>query len=445
MKIDVKKGFFFIICCCFIFCYSYFYSRLFNDEIWNYGFAYNISLGMIPYRDFNMIITPFYAFLSSLFIVLFGHHLWSIHILNAIMISSMLFIMWDVLKEKVLLVFPVILLYCYPGYNLFSLFLVIIFIYICDKKNPYQDLVMGLLCSVLFLTKQTVGFCFMIPTIYYAKNKMKCFISFSVPIMIFLIYLIYHQALYSFLDYCFLGMFDFSTANKILFFLPIEIVICIILLFSIIKSRGKNRQIFYILMYQIITIPIMDDYHFMIGFIPVLYYWLEYVELKKYKIKYYFLIVLFVIMYWNYLSNGYGTCHYYSDKSSYLYGRYVDQYIEDSISVISEYMEKVKSDYDSIFLFTQNSYEIKMNTSYLINKFDLINNGNMGYHGSFKYIDEIENTCLNHRCLFIVYKYEINFEDLNANQTNVDIIDFVYKNYPKKEEVDVFEIFESVI
>ena len=29
-----------------------------RDEIWNYGFSYNIATGLIPYKDFNMVITP---------------------------------------------------------------------------------------------------------------------------------------------------------------------------------------------------------------------------------------------------------------------------------------------------------------------------------------------------------------------------------------------------
>ena len=32
------------------------------DEIWNYGFSYAIRLGEIPYRDFNMVLPPFYSF-----------------------------------------------------------------------------------------------------------------------------------------------------------------------------------------------------------------------------------------------------------------------------------------------------------------------------------------------------------------------------------------------
>lgn len=35
------------------------------DEVWNYGFSNNIYNGMIPYKDFNMIVTPFYPYFIS--------------------------------------------------------------------------------------------------------------------------------------------------------------------------------------------------------------------------------------------------------------------------------------------------------------------------------------------------------------------------------------------
>lgn len=38
------------------------------DEIWNYGFSYNIYKGLVPYRDFNMVLTPFYPMFMSLFL-----------------------------------------------------------------------------------------------------------------------------------------------------------------------------------------------------------------------------------------------------------------------------------------------------------------------------------------------------------------------------------------
>ena len=47
--------------------FNLFINGLTNDEVWNYGFAYNISNGLIPYKDFNMLITPLFPLIMSIF------------------------------------------------------------------------------------------------------------------------------------------------------------------------------------------------------------------------------------------------------------------------------------------------------------------------------------------------------------------------------------------
>lgn len=43
-----------------------------GDEIWNYSFAKNICEGKLPYTDFNMIPTPLSAYVSAVFMRIFG-------------------------------------------------------------------------------------------------------------------------------------------------------------------------------------------------------------------------------------------------------------------------------------------------------------------------------------------------------------------------------------
>ncbi len=441
--VNYKKVLCFLGGCCLFFVYSYFFSTLFNDEIWNYGFSYNIANGLVPYRDFNMIITPLYSFIGSIFIIVFGHHLWSIHILNSIMIVFMLWLIYRKIGKKVLLFVPVLLLYCYPGYNLFSVFLIIILLYICEEDFKYYDFIMGLLCGLLFLTKQTIGICMFVPMIYYSKRKIKSIISFLCSILIFIIYLVWNNAFYQFIDYCFLGMFDFGNHNKVLLFLPIEIFICVFLGIRLLKSKFLDKRVFYLLMFQIVTVPIMDDYHFMIGFMPVYLYILDHICMKDYRFKYYVIIAFFSFGFWNYMANGYSNIYLYQDKKSYLYGRYIPEYIEKNITDISEYMESIKDDFDYVFLLTQNSYMVKLNTSYSINKFDLINNGNMGYRGSEKYIQELKDQCERKKCLFMIYKYEIDVDNPKGNQTNFDILNYVSTSYDMIQEVSNFILYES--
>ena len=36
------------------------------DELWNFNFALNISNGLVPYRDFNILQTPLMPFISGI-------------------------------------------------------------------------------------------------------------------------------------------------------------------------------------------------------------------------------------------------------------------------------------------------------------------------------------------------------------------------------------------
>ena len=71
----------------------------------------------------------------------------------------------------------------------------------------------------------------------------------------------------------------------------------------------------------------------------------------------------------------------------------------------------------------------------------MINNGNMGYKGSENYIKEIKSYCNNHKCMFILYKYE--FRKNNGSQTNKELIDFVKNTYVRIDSFDSFYIYIS--
>ena len=120
----------------------------------------------------------------------------------------------------------------------------------------------------------------------------------------------------------------------------------------------------------------------------------------------------------------------------YLYGRNVPSYVE--INNISDYIEENKKNYNHIYFFSKNAYYVKLNTSYGLDKYDMICNGNMGYNGANKYIKEINDYCSNNSCLFILYKYEFSN---NITQTNKNLVDYVKKNYDIYDEIDVFDIY----
>ena len=61
------------------------------DEIWNYGFIHSIYSGLIPYKDFNMVLTPFYPFIMSIPLHIFGSSILIVHIFSSLMITFMFY------------------------------------------------------------------------------------------------------------------------------------------------------------------------------------------------------------------------------------------------------------------------------------------------------------------------------------------------------------------
>lgn len=436
----VKTLLIFLLIYVVCFLYSFFVSELYNDEIWNYGFSYNILAGLVPYRDFNMIVTPLYSFLVVPFLKVFGNYLISLHLFNSIVLALIIYIGYRNLGWKSFILIPLVFLNCYPGYNIFSVLLILVIICLVDTHFKYKDFILGIFVGLMFLTKQTIGICLVIPLMFYSKNKFKAIVGMICPIMILIIYLIINSALYEFIDYCFLGMFDFGESNSIWLFFPLELIICLIMLYKLFKSKFSNKSLFYLIMHQIVTVPICDDYHFMIGFIPVVYYFLLNIKIEKYKIKYYVIISLTFFYCWNFIVHNFDGINIYTDKSSYLYGRNAD--IPEEVDEVVEYIDKSKDSYDHIYLFSKNAYYIKLEAKYDLDKFDLINDGNMGYNGEERYIEEIFDYCNVNSCMFVLYKYEFNNE---INQTNKNIVEFVHYNYNKKEELEWFYVYTNNI
>ena len=83
MKLKSVFNFLFLFILFFIF--NLIISPLNLDEIWNYGFSLNIYNGLVPYKDFNMVITPLYPFINALLFHIFGNTMLVFHIINALL------------------------------------------------------------------------------------------------------------------------------------------------------------------------------------------------------------------------------------------------------------------------------------------------------------------------------------------------------------------------
>ena len=432
----------FLIVFLLTFIFGFFFYSIYIDEVWNYGFAYSISKGLIPYKDFNMIITPLYPFLLSFFINLFGNYLYSMYIFNSLIASLIFIIMFKKIKYKSLIIYPLVLFIIGLGYNLFAIFLALLIVMLCKYKYKYTNVILGILVSFLFLTKQNIGFVFLIPLFFYSKS-FKDFIlrlfSFSVPILLFLVYLEFNGALYNFIDYCFLGLFDFASKNIMYFLIWLWLPIVFYLIYKLFKSKFIDEECMYVLCFQMMAYPLFDIFHFNISFILFIFYFLGKVNLNKFKQSIYVILsFLFLICLTIFSFNGFV---YGSRKSSFLYMRLLGNNVENGILELEDYVYSnlylFDNDFDNFYIFDDLSYLIKLDMNLQIGKYDLINNGNMGYRGENNIIEKLEEKCSNNSCMFVLPKNEVD------NQINKSILKYVKDNYIKINNINIFDIYVS--
>ena len=142
-------------------------NTLTHDEVWNYGFAYNIANDLIPYKDFNMVITPLFPILGAIFMTIFGKSLVIYHIFNAIICTWIFYYMKKNNSKSYYIPYYILLFNALPNYSLFCILLLYILMDMESKKT--NDYLVGIFLGLTFLTKQNIGIYLCIPTIF-VKN-----------------------------------------------------------------------------------------------------------------------------------------------------------------------------------------------------------------------------------------------------------------------------------
>lgn len=432
IKNNYKYFFVFLL---IIFCSNFCYP-LNLDEIWNYGFANNIFRGLIPYRDFNMVITPFYPFLMSLFLNIFGTNSFVMTVINAIMVTLCLKILFKLIGDKYIIVLMFMLVpacLIFPSYNVFLFILLVILIFLENKciKNHY---LIGFLLGILILTKQSVGFFLLLPSFYYIKDLkiiFKRFIGFIIPVIIFIIYLLINKAFYNFLDLCVFGLFNFTDNNLGFNFLLIPSIIMIILTIYFIIIDRKCIINYYVLAFYSIIIPIVDFAHFSYAFWAFLILILPKINIKyiNYKFFSYFVIIIFsiIVLYEN-ISCGF----VYPNKINHFEYRLINN---NNLSITYDINQFIGENMDKkVILFDGNGYYFRIINDEDCSYLDLLNIGNFGYNGSLKLIDEIKK----HRdYIYLVSNLEIR-DDTQTDQT---ALNYIIHNGDKIGSINMYDIY----
>ena len=406
------------------------------DEIWNYGFSHNLYSGLIPYKDFNMVITPFYPFIMSLGFHIFGSSMLVFHIEHAIILICLCVLLFLLIDKKAwfivaLMLFPVNV--SFPSYNIFLYFLLVLIIYL--EKEKKSDYLIGFLLGLCVLTKHSVGLCLLLPSLYYIKDLKKVgrrFLGFIVPLFVFIIYLIITKSMIPFIDLCILGLFDFASENGKAFniYFLLFIIMIGITIYFIVKDR-KNLVNYYVLAFYSIMIPLFDIYHFMVAFLAFLILILS--KVKKDIIKpglFGISIILFATVLL--MDSRFKSKIIYPNNIKHFEYRFIDY---DSILFTNKVNDYIKKNSDREFVFlNSNGYYFRLINDMKISYIDLINAGNFGYNGSDKLLKEIKKR---KNSIFLVDKSELS----PIKQSDKQALNYVIYNGKKIGNIDFFDIY----
>ena len=437
MKKELRKFTFYVVLFFIFLFWNLIISPVNLDEVWNYGFAHNIYNGLIPYKDFNMVITPLYPFIISLPFYLFGSNMLVFHITNACMLTILSSFLFKLVDKKALIIILFLLFplpITFPSYNIFLFFLLVLIIY-CEK-NCVNDYIIGILLAFVCLTKQSVGICMLLPSLYYLKDKHKLFkrfIGFIGPCFMFLVYLLCTNSIVQFFDLCLFGLFDFAEENgkqfNVYWFL---FIIVIVFTFILIKKDKRDIANNYALAFYSILIPLFDTYHFqvmLLGFLFIIIQKLKFLE----KINLTLLFVGIVIGVSSvYFIKRYDSRIVYPNDIKYFEYRLLDY---DSINFTKEVNSFIKENSDKEIIFLcSNGYYFRIVNDMKIGYIDLINAGNWGYNGSDKIFDTISNI---KNAIYIVDESELD----EVKQTDKKIIKYILENGRKVKTIRIYDIY----
>lgn len=408
------------------------------DEIWLYGFSHNMYNGLIPYLDFNMIVTPLYNFILSIPFYLFGSSMLIYHISQALLFTGLSYFLFDLLKGKAWF----IILFCFfpvsifsQGYNVLLFYFFVLLVWL--EKNNKNDYIIGVILALSLLTKQSVGVMFLLPSLIYIKNYkkiLKRFCGFIIPCLIFLIYLICSGSLYSFIDLCILGLFDFATGNGKLFNIYFILTLFMILItVYFIRKDPKDINMYYILAFYSVCIPLFDLKHFQQAFLALLF-GILYNKNFNMTFNYYLLIFgillgeMFVIG-GNRLSKDY----VYPNNINHFEYRFIEKDVVKFTNKVNKYLEE--NDYEKFVFLDSNGYYFKIINDIPISSVDLLNIGNFGYNGSDKLFNIIKD--------MDDYVFIIDFSELErGNQTDKSIIKYVLNHGKKIDSIEFYDVYK---
>lgn len=412
------------------------------DAAWNYGFSYAFSKGEVPFKDFNMITPGLYNFVMSLGLHISHNNLLFL-IEQSLLITLTFFIVYKMYGKKswlflFFMVFPSFYAFT-PTYNFFLMFLTILLIYL--EKEEANDYLIGVVLSLCILTKHTVGIFLVIPSfIFYFKDKkklLKRFIGCLIPVIIYVVYLLFIGALKYFFDLCVLGLFDFASKNGefVLIYVALTFILLVLNVLYVIFNR-KDIMGYYILCFFSVMIPIFSFYHFSVYLAICSLMLLSILKKKDISDNYlgFLGIVLTLITFSFNLTFVSGEYFFHIHNFDYLYS---NKESRDNFKRLNDLYLKYRDD-SSVNILSSKGVLIKIINEEKLDYFMVPLNGNFGYNGTLKMIDKVKD---NDKSYYIIDMNEYKRTKVYDGQFALEICDYIIKNSKIIEENEDYNVY----
>ena len=443
-----------------------------GDEIWNFGFVYKMSNGLLPYKDLNIIVTPLFHIIGVAFLKVFGKSLLSFKIYNIVICLTTYFTMFKIFKNLnikkensiiyLLLIFLITSGIAVSGanYNLLAIEFVLITILLV-VKNKQNYIVYGLLIFATALTKQNIGIYLAIGLTGYIlvnridiiKKVFKMYITVCLSGIIFLFVLNKIGILYDFYSYTFAGIMEFKNNNFTLTIYTVIFLLEILMgMFNVYVINNKKIKIDKSIKNNVVNIlvisipmllvayPIFNWFHIMTSFLimPLSFiYLLDQTFLKdiitKEKIVI-FLLFIFILIKIIVTMNGICDMKIIKDKTSPYYGALISKKNEENTNKIIQYILQNRENNIDTKILSYDAMSYTILTGGNNKKIVLPFLGNLGKDGENGLIEEIKQL-RNTKILIKTNEEDVFWQESKKTR------EYIKNNYIKEGTIEDFDIY----
>lgn len=462
-----------------------------GDESYNFLNSYKMANGLTIYKDNNVIITPIFFYISSIFMQLFGKNILIYRTLNLIIGTLTMFLCYKIFKKlnmekRFSIIFTLIITIMIDNiikgganYNVlaYTLYLLGLYLFLKMKDGTTKSIVQGMMIFIVFATYQKLGASYFVALSIYEictknyKSLLKEYATALMFLIIFLLYFYLQDNLINFLNYTVLGIGEFGSKNTAIqsnitsilldILIPIITIIVNIIVINTVNKKmdiSKNEKILlknkvialytFAICAYIIAIPIFNQYHLtlasiimLINLFYIIYFLIKPITQEK-RIKRVINIIIILIVIILLINSIVQMASYISNiktipDNSPFFGGILDEKLSETIKEVGEY---IKNNNKNTIVFSEYATLISVYTNDLDNaEFDLPFRGNLGKDGEEGLIQKIKN--MKDTQFLLLHESDENKE---LYQFAFYAADYIKENMAYKGQINKFDIYETI-